>query len=1152
MPQSPINLDNLNEHLAASINDGIEVFDAIQSTPTTWEPTPLVGLDLMEKQGTPIASNTGNVTSNDQDDIVDQDSCMASPVQYNDNDDKERDSSEPVCLGVKFPIKGYNFQKNLKQSTSEPAPLLVLLKREAKGGITLGAQLGLISLMSRAVPKNWPISGRLSQFLLTSQNSLIWRWKVKASDEVYGVGYSAGQKEDLAAMIQDLREEIGHDLRAGSSIPANIQDFNDSMGMVLSTLDAGLDDDLPTKGVTPSSWFRLSAALLAAMTRGVLRSGGPKVKGRVKLVPDEDHFRVAPGLGMPTTEGGCIVLMARHLTELFEQHKKGDNLPFVDYFNNLQKVTQKHIQRAVKLAAVEAYQESTGDTEKIREIVMDDMAEQLINQLKDDPVVQAEVKRKVQEQMMRKLEDECIEDIDEWRTMYRKGLVAALRAEATGTDIPVLSHSQIVRECSEEIQAQADKKAAEIKDSIIKEEVEKYLLLQETDNARAIIRAEITSEKKNWAVVYRDSVQLTFLSEKATLLGYHLVRNNNDKEREGHTAKRAIPDGKRFRLDGSITPQAKKNKKKNGGRKLIILKPFSTAGSKASSNEDGMEEDPLPPPDFGGISSPVSAPVSEPIQPISVPVNVRALQQPSGPLHNPMTLPVIHSNISLDPLRGVASSMHNPKNVMEEDPKINEATALVAKPAAPITVLPDLPAIPLLPGLAELLNALQTNITMAFSSQISSLTDRMDQQDIRITNITKSIISKGKGVAKARETPPHLPTTTAPGVRPDAVAHIPSTSAPGGTPDATAAANPAPREPMGPPLGPLPMNAPSISAWKNGPVPVPRNVTRWASVVTSTMYAGQTTARAGAITNTSAVGRTVTGGKKAGGTPAYLINTEITVMRGKGLKDPKKEEAVRSLTPTQIVQSVRSQMEKLMASPPMLMCGRWSTKPGSLNFVYVFSGSVPFNIISQYRKEVIFPDSMASISDTFDTFRSLAAKVSDENSHDDFNRALCKLEQEWGFNTAELDVKDTIAREVMKDTHNGITQIQEALKAFEDKWLGFSPMKYLMSTLKNKRFASKDKIKLFNEQRKSAGDKAREVQDAVVFMGNLAASLYENNEVNCKILSEEAETLVILHDLHIQLSNGVGVSPRAATVIKEYLKHLLALFNVTKTHEAHA
>ncbi|KAI9437927.1 hypothetical protein BJY52DRAFT_1229961 [Lactarius psammicola] len=268
-------------------------------------------------------------------------------------------------------------------------------------------------------------------------------------DEVYGVGYSVGQREDLATMIQDLREEIGRDilegasgwsefylkdmikLRVDSSIPANVQDFNDSMGMVLSALDVGLDDDLQTKGVTPSSWFHLSAALLAAMTRGVLCSGGPKVKGRVKLIPDEDHFRVAPGLGMPVTEGGRIIVMARHLAELFEQFDKGDNPPFIEYFNNLQKVTQSHIRRVVKLAAVEEYQKSTEDESTIREIVMEDMANQLINQLKDDPGAQEQVEKAVRERMMKKLETECIDNIDEWRTVYRKGLAAALRAEAT-------------------------------------------------------------------------------------------------------------------------------------------------------------------------------------------------------------------------------------------------------------------------------------------------------------------------------------------------------------------------------------------------------------------------------------------------------------------------------------------------------------------------------------------------------------------------------------------------------------------------------------------------------------------------------------------------------------------------------------------------
>ncbi|KAI9449264.1 hypothetical protein BJY52DRAFT_1192724 [Lactarius psammicola] len=929
IPQQSINMDDLNRHLAASINDGIEVLDTIQSTPTTWEPTPLVSSSQMELQGTPTGLEPfSDDIINQQNVIADgEDSRMASPIQYDDND--RRDSSEPVCLGVKLGpesqsslraaiVRAAEMERgrSLKRLPKKTRRLIEETFRTNAGfdqGVTLPEEPETINVRSSSTPRAsrarskgrdhsrssaWthltyesgcseelayfreavPVPTNIAEFFGDIEKAIkcpmlappidLSDMEVEGDkdDDVYGVGYSAGQKEDLATMIQDLREEIGRDvsegasgwsefylrdmikLHAGSSILANVQDFNDSMGMVLSALDAGLDDDLPIKGVTPSSWYRLSAALLAAMTRGVLRSGGPKVKGRVKLVPGEDHFRVAPGLGMPTTEGGRIVVMARHLAELFEQHEKGDNLPFVDYFTNLQKVTQKHIQRAVKLAAVEAYQESTSDADKIHEIVMDDMADQLINQLKDDPVAQAEVERKVRECMMKKLEDECIEDIDEWRTVYRKGLAAALRAEATGTDIPVLSHSQIVQECSEEIQAQADKKAAEIKESIIKEEVEKYLLLQETDNARAIIRrkylenieeaqrevrVEIASEKKNWAVAYRDSVQLTFLREKAALLGYQLFRKDEDEEREGHSSKRATQEGKRSRsasraedvtpdipvtpvtkprnLDGSVTPQARKNKKKKGGRKLVIPKPFSIAGSEASSAEDGMDEDPLPPPNFSADTSPVPAPV----QPISVPANVRASQQPHMPVRDPATLPA--DTPYDDSLRGVSSSIHNPENIMEEDsPSPSSNTGIAVEPTvaanpAPTVVLLALPTIPLLPGLAKLLNALQTNITSAFSTQISTLTDRLNKQDIRINNITtKPNVNKGKGVAgvagatKAHDAPPHLPITAAPGVRPDAVAHSSTVAAPGVRPDAAANTNPAPGEPMGPPVGPPP------------------------------------------------------------------------------------------------------------------------------------------------------------------------------------------------------------------------------------------------------------------------------------------------------------------------------------------------------------
>ncbi|KAI9443749.1 hypothetical protein BJY52DRAFT_1228981 [Lactarius psammicola] len=314
----------------------------------------------------------------------------------------------------------------------------------------------------------------------------------------YGLGYSTVQKDKLVMIAHDLQDEIGWDVSKGASgisefylcdmirlhrntaIPASTTDFNDSVGMVLAGLDARIDDKLPVKGVTPSSWFYLSATLLASMVQGVLHSRGPK------------------------------------------------------------RVTQKHIQRVVKLAAVTEYQANVLDVMNLKEITLEEMVAQVTDHLHNDPSTQEQVEKVVQD--------------------------------------------QIVRECSEEIQAQVDKKVEEIKASIVSEEVEKYLLLQETESAKAIIQCK-----------YLENIK-----EASKALGYMLVQIDNDKECKGHSHKQE-----------ALKARAKQKK---GGRGLIIPKPFSTAGSEAL--DDGMEEDPIPPPVFNVESSPA------PVLPISVPPNV--------------------------------------------------------------------------------------------------------------------------------------------------------------------------------------------------------------------------------------------------------------------------------------------------------------------------------------------------------------------------------------------------------------------------------------------------------------------------------------------------------------------------------------------------
>ncbi|KAI9428545.1 hypothetical protein BJY52DRAFT_1232737, partial [Lactarius psammicola] len=605
--------------------------------------------------------------------------------------------------------------------------------------------------------------------------------------DISGIEVDGAKDEDRKSVIElteDLRQELGreissaasgyaefylHDmikLHKNSNIPASVQDFNDSVGMVIAALDAGVDADLPIKGLLPSSWFRLAAGLLSAML--------------VKVAVDcdtADHFRVSQDLDKPETEGGRIAVMARQLSDTFDLYSRKDQPESVEYLQRIQKITQRYTRRAVTLAAAQSYQVSVADAVTMKNIALKDRAARVLQELETDPNTKNIVEQEVRRRMMKRLEDECLEDIDEWRTVYRKGLAAALRAEATGTEIPVLSHSQVVRECSAEIQDQVNKKVEEIRLSIIQEEVEKHLLLSETDNAKASIRrkyyanietarqeahAEVSSEKKAWAVAFRDSCQLDFLSDKAKALGYMLVRIDADEEREGRSAKRGTLEGKRSRsasraedvtpcpvpvtpvtrprkLDGSITPP----------RQLLVRK--------------SMDEDaPVPPPLFLASSVPSTPKTAVPILPISVPTNVRASQQPDGPVRDPVLVPLpptipptpVVAVVDLPTaIQGSAGVVPNPEssrdsqdgvlplmdlplrgNQMEVDAGAQPPLAPsptpndIPPPDAPVkTSLPTvgnlaLPSIPLLPGLAELLSALQSNITNAFSSQISSIT----------------------------------------------------------------------------------------------------------------------------------------------------------------------------------------------------------------------------------------------------------------------------------------------------------------------------------------------------------------------------------------------------------------------------------------------
>ncbi|KAI9465645.1 hypothetical protein BJY52DRAFT_1183238 [Lactarius psammicola] len=231
---------------APSINDGIEVFDAIQSTPTIWDPTPPVSSGQMELQGTPTGLDPILEDSINQQGVIadGEDSRMASPIQYNNNDSR-RDSSEPVCLGIKL---GPSSQLSLRaaiEATLPEEPETIKVRSSSTPHASRARSKGRDHSRSSAwthltyesgcseelayFREAVPVPTNIAEFFGDIEKAIkcpmlappidLSDMEVEGEkgDDVYGVGYSAGQREDLEAMIHDLREEIGRDVSEGAS-----------------------------------------------------------------------------------------------------------------------------------------------------------------------------------------------------------------------------------------------------------------------------------------------------------------------------------------------------------------------------------------------------------------------------------------------------------------------------------------------------------------------------------------------------------------------------------------------------------------------------------------------------------------------------------------------------------------------------------------------------------------------------------------------------------------------------------------------------------------------------------------------------------------------------------------------------------------------
>lgn len=103
-------------------------------------------------------------------------------------------------------------------------------------------------------------------------------------------------------------------------IVGDTQSANNAISYVLALLDSGTSEistDLIQRGLTPTSWLRLTASVVGTATRGALRS--PKINKAAMMSMNDvgDTFTSSDKLARPTTLGVTIAAIAEHLAIFF-------------------------------------------------------------------------------------------------------------------------------------------------------------------------------------------------------------------------------------------------------------------------------------------------------------------------------------------------------------------------------------------------------------------------------------------------------------------------------------------------------------------------------------------------------------------------------------------------------------------------------------------------------------------------------------------------------------------------------------------------------------------------------------------------------------------------------------------------------------------
>ncbi len=275
-------------------------------------------------------------------------------------------------------------------------------------------------------------------------------------------------------------------LHAESDILTPTTPLNHAINLVITTLDAGVcefNTDIIYRGLDGASWFRLVMATLAAINRGCLRSPRKTMSGTKSLNNIPDSFPMHKSLVRPLLEGGAIICMAEQLAGMFDHkrnrvlkdafdhvwskgHKAAKDLTitrlhglaqpstttiekvkeqakknlydctFIDLETNLEFRTkiEKQIEKDIykvqrnktNIDLFSAAQPTEEEEERARQQVHLSLVTSIKADLAQDMRLRVDIENKVKEDMYDLLKAECINDISEWRHVYRKELLTAM------------------------------------------------------------------------------------------------------------------------------------------------------------------------------------------------------------------------------------------------------------------------------------------------------------------------------------------------------------------------------------------------------------------------------------------------------------------------------------------------------------------------------------------------------------------------------------------------------------------------------------------------------------------------------------------------------------------------------------------------------